>query len=280
MKEIVKANISTKLVISLLSVVVISGINSVIISRNVINKNVVGQAYDDVRSNLNTARYIYFKRVNIIYLFTKHLASLGYLQTAILQNNRPLLSEKLNEVRKELDIDIMTITDAAGRVVARANGSAGYGDDISGDRFVRYVLQNRKSCSGTDIASRELLLREDRKLADRAGIRVIPTPRARKIDKMFETNGMSLAAAAPVLSGGRLIGVIYGAKMLNNDFELVDRIKKLLFKDDSVNGYEIGTVTIFMDDLRIATNVKNSRGKRAVGTQVSEEVYRKVIEHG
>jgi len=275
-----KAKISTKLVISLMSVVAVSGISTLFISNNVINKNVLGQAYDDVRSHLNTAIYFYNERVQIIYLFINHLSSLGYLQNAILNNNRPLLVEKLKEVKKELNIDIMTITDARGRVLARANSPYQYGDDVSADRYVGYVLENRKSCSGTDIITREELLKESKKLADQAHIRVVPTLRARPKDKIFEVNGMCKKAAAPVFSGGRLIGVIYGAKLLNNNFEMVDAIKKLLFKDDRIGGYDIGTVTIFMDDLRISTNVKNSSGKRAVGTQVSEEVYRKVFEHG
>ena len=74
--------------------------------------------------------------------------------------------------------------------------------------------------------------------------------------------------------------MIYGAKLLNKNFEMVDSLKNLLFKDERIGKHEIGTVTIFMDDLRISTNVKNSIGKRAVGTQVSEEVYRKVFELG
>ena len=273
----IKAKISTKLVISLMSVVAISGISSVVISRNVINKNVVGQAYEEVRSHLNTALHFYNERVQIIYLFINHLSSLGYLQTAILQNNRPLLIEKLKEVKKELNIDIITITDARGRVIARANSFESYGDDVSGDLFVKYVLENRKSCFGTDIIARDQLLRESKKLADQAYIRVIPTPRARPIDKNFEVNGMCKKAAAPIFSDGRLVGVIYGAKLLNNNFEMVDRIKKLLFKDEMIGGYEIGTLTIFMDDIRISTNVKRSDGRRAVGTQVSEEVYRKIF---
>jgi two-component system NtrC family sensor kinase len=278
MKARFKAKISTKLVISLMSVVAISGISSVVISRNVINKNVVGQAYDDVRSHLNTSLHFYNERVQIIYLFINHLSSLGYLQTAILQNNRPLLIEKLLEVKKELNIDIMTITDARGRVIVRANSYESYGDDVSSDPYVQYVLENKKSCSGTDIVTREQLLLESKKLADQAYIRVIPTLRARPKDKIFETNGMCKKAAAPIFSNGRLIGVIYGAKLLNKNFEMVDSIKKLLFKEERIGGYEIGTITIFMDDLRISTNVMNTRGERAVGTQVSEEVYRKVFE--
>lgn len=276
----IRAKISTKLVASLFSIVIISGISSVIISLNIINKNVVGQAYEDVRSNLKTAQYVYFKRVNIIHLFTRHLASLGYLQNALLAGNRRLLHEKLIEVKRELDIDIMTITDASGRVVARANSFDRVGDDMSGDLFVRRVMETGEACSGTDIMSRESLERESKELAERAFIKIIPTPRARPKSVSFEERGMCLKAAAPIMYDEKLIGVIYGAKLLNNDVELIDRIKELLFKDEQIGGYDIGTVTIFMDDIRIATNVKNRDGTRAIGTQISEEVYRKVFKEG
>lgn len=280
MKARFRAKISTKLVISLMSVVAISGISSVFLGLNVINNNVVGQAYEEVRSHLNTARYFYNERIQIIYLFINHLSSLEYVQNAVLYNDRPLLIEKLLKVKKELNIDIMTITDARGRVIARANNPASVGDDESQDAFVKYVIENRKPCSGTDIVSREQLLRESRQLAEQAYIRVVPTLRARPKDRIFETKGMCKKAAAPVFSGGRLVGVIYGAKLLNKNFEMVDSLKNLLFKDERIGKHEIGTVTIFMDDLRISTNVKNSIGERAVGTQVSEEVYRKVFELG
>ncbi len=280
MKAPFKAKISTKLVISLMSVVAISGISSIFLSRFIIINNVVGQAYEEMQSHLNTARHIYNERIQVIYLFINHLSSLGYLQAAILQNNRPLMVEKLAEVKKELGLDIMTITDSNGRVMARANSFGSHGDDISNDRFVRYVLENKKSCSGTDIIPRDHLIREGKNLADQAFIRLIPTPRARPVDKVFEVNGMCLKAAAPVMSGGRFIGVIYGAKLLNKNYEMVDGIKKLLFKDERIGGFDIGTLTIFMDDIRISTNVKKSDGRRAVGTQVSMEVYRQVFEHG
>ncbi len=280
MKARFRAKISTKLVISLMSVVAISGFSSVFLGLNVINNNVVGQAYEEVRSHLNTALYVYNERMKIIYLFLNHLSSLEYLQTAILTNNRPILVEKLIKVKNELNIDIMTITDARGRVIARANKPESFGDDESGDAFVKYVLENRKPCSGTDIVTREQLLRESKQLADRAYIRVIPTLRARPKDRIYETKGMCKKAAAPIFSGDRLIGVIYGAKLLNNNFDMVNSLKKLLFKDERIGGHEIGTVTLFMDDLRISTNVKDSSGKRAVGTQISEEVYRKVFELG
>jgi two-component system, NtrC family, sensor kinase len=42
----------------------------------------------------------------------------------------------------------------------------------------------------------------------------------------------------------------------------------------------VGTVTIFQDDVRIATNVLNNDGARAIGTRVSAQVYENVVLHG
>ncbi|WLR52103.1 methyl-accepting chemotaxis protein [Bacillus tianshenii] len=60
-----------------------------------------------------------------------------------------------------------------------------------------------------------------------------------------------------------------GDTRMNENFELVDRIGELT--ND--------TVTIFMHDTRVATNVMKD-GKRAVGTVVSDEVKQTVIEQG
>ena len=45
-------------------------------------------------------------------------------------------------------------------------------------------------------------------------------------------------------------------------------------------GKDIGTATIFQDDVRISTNVKNQDGSRAIGTRIAEDVYNQVIKQG
>lgn len=272
MKGIIRA----KLVTSLLAVVIITGIGSIFINFYVINKNIMGQAQEDVQSHLNTAQHIYNEKINVINLFMEHLSSLTYIQTAIVQNDRELLAKKLRAVKEELNIDILNITDATGKVLVRARSNL-YGDDVSDDSMIQHVLTHRKGCAGSNIISRQHLQMEGKDLSDRAFIQVIPTPMARKISKQWETQGMMIEGAAPIFDNNKLIGVVYGGMVLNNHFELVDRIKELVFKERKVKGFEIGTVTIFMDDLRISTNVKYNDGKRAVGTQVSEEVYNEVI---
>ncbi len=100
----------------------------------------------------------------------------------------------------------------------------------------------------------------------------------RKEDK--QTSGMMLKAAAPVRYKGKKIGILYGGVLLNRNNEIVDKVKDIVFKGEKYYGKEIGTSTIFQDDLRIATNVKDARGNRAIGTRLSEQVYKAVVYEG
>ncbi|BEP28490.1 methyl-accepting chemotaxis protein [Helicovermis profundi] len=61
-----------------------------------------------------------------------------------------------------------------------------------------------------------------------------------------------------------------GDSLINNDFDFVDRMGKLTGD----------TVTIFLKDVRVSTNVVKSNGKRAVGTLVSKMVANEVLTKG
>jgi len=90
-----------------------------------------------------------------------------------------------------------------------------------------------------------------------------------------------LKAAAPLIDEkGKLIGVLYGGVLLNRNYEIVDRVKGIVFKGEKYKGKDIGTATVFQNDLRIATNVMDDRGNRAVGTRVSREVNQAVLREG
>jgi two-component system NtrC family sensor kinase len=92
---------------------------------------------------------------------------------------------------------------------------------------------------------------------------------------------MMLKAAAPVIDEqDNLIGVLYGGTLLNRDFTIVDKIKETVYEDLTYGGTDVGTATIFQDDVRISTNVKHADGSRAIRTRVSEEVYNQVVVEG
>jgi two-component system NtrC family sensor kinase len=88
-------------------------------------------------------------------------------------------------------------------------------------------------------------------------------------------------AAAPIFGeDGKLLGVLYGGHLLNRNFMIVDRVWDLVYKGEKYHDQDIGTVTIFLDDLRISTNVKTKKGERAIGTRISSEVADAVLTKG
>jgi two-component system NtrC family sensor kinase len=135
--------------------------------------------------------------------------------------------------------------------------------------------------AATSIVPTKDLQKESPALAGKAFIQFIETPKARVREDKEETDGMVLKAANPIFNDqDQLIGVIYGGILLNRDYEIVDKIKQTIFEDLQYRGKDIGTATIFQDDVRISTNVRNQDGSRAIGTRVSEDVYNQIVNKG
>jgi two-component system NtrC family sensor kinase len=131
------------------------------------------------------------------------------------------------------------------------------------------------------VISRTDLLNKHADLAEQAYIRIVDTERARPSKRLFEDRGVALEVAVPVLGlDDRVTGALYGGVLLNRRHALVDKIRNAVFGDNIYQGKPLGTVTIFLGDVRIATNVMKADSTRALGTRVSEEVYRKVLERG
>lgn len=275
-----KISLRLRLALGFLLVVLLTAFLSILLGYHLVYTNIIGQAYSTVTSHMNTSQYIYDDRIQVIRLFMDHLASLDYLRDAIRAGNRELLTRKLQETRIELGLDILNLADGHGTVLVRARNPEVRGDSVAEDPFIRLVIQDHRTMSGSDLMAPDNLLKEGKDLADRALIPVVETPMARPGAKSVEERGLMIKAASPVFHRGRLIGVIYGAKLLNNNFEFVDRIKSLVFQDELFQGHDVGNATIFLDDIRISTNVRRPDNSRALGTLVSEDVYERVVEQG
>ena len=88
-------------------------------------------------------------------------------------------------------------------------------------------------------------------------------------------------AGAPILDDqNNLLGVIYGGVLLNRNFEIVDKIKQTVFQGVQYDGKELGTATIFQDDVRISTNVRNQDGSRAWGRASRKTSINQVVQAG
>lgn len=272
--------IRRKMILSFLAVISFGGIITLFIGMRIEHRTIFSLAQAKVRHDLASAWMVYNEKLisirDIIHLSTAREFILDTLRTG----NAADRAKKLEDIRREFDLDILTVTDARGRVVLRARRPDVSGDDQSGDPLVRRALL-KETAAATQIVSRAELLKEGPDLADRAYFTFIPTAMAAERSEDHEENGMMLKAASPVEDeSGTLLGVLYGGVLFNRNYNLVDRVKDIVYKGEKYKGKDIGTATIFQSDLRISTNVLNDQGRRAVGTRVSREVNDAVLRNG
>lgn len=112
--------------------------------------------------------------------------------------------------------------------------------------------------------------------AARARIPLVPTRAAVPTDRKEETRGMVLHMATPLPSGDALVGGI----LLNRNLAFIDTINDLVFPAESLPDGSHGTATLFLEDVRVSTNVRLFQDERALGTRVSAAVRAAVLDEG
>ena len=275
-----RLSLRAKLVSSFLLVVIAGGVLSSLIGTQLVAQTIILQAHNKVKYDLSTAWLVYNETLSGIRDVVQLTASGRTIPDYLKSGRLKTLEEFLIRRRKEFGLDILTLTDARGKVILRTYHPFQVGDDQSSDELVRRAL-NREPVASTVIMPREELQREGSDLAERAFMMFVPTPKAKKRSGDREVAGMVLKAAVPVLDDAdNLLGVLYGGTLLNRNYQIIDKVRDLLYGGGRYNGKEMGTATIFQGDLRISTNVRNEGGERAIGTRVSEEVDEAVIQKG
>jgi len=244
----------------------------------VIKNDIIKENQDKVTNDLNSAREIYRVEVERVRDAVRFTALSFLIKDVILNNHKETLEKELGKIRKAESLDVLTLTDSTGKVVIRSGNPSVIGDNEAQDELVSRVLSGREVVAGTVIVAREELVKEGPDLAEQAQMKFIRTLMAKKTLETQETSGMMIKAAAPVLAqDGEFLGVLYGGYLINRNYKIVDRIKDTVYESARYKGKETGTVTIFQRDLRVSTNVKAKDGSRAIGTRVSEEVYKRVL---
>lgn len=164
------------------------------------------------------------------------------------------LTALLEDSRKALGLDFLYIADQQGRVVVSAPTFAS--PSIRSDwPVITSSLAGTPSTTIDIFADAELeALAPD--LAKRARLELVPTPNAVPTDRSTETRGMVVHSANPIDLPGQSSAALVGGILLNQNLVFIDTINDLVYREASLPEGSQGTATLFLEDVRISTNVR------------------------
>jgi two-component system NtrC family sensor kinase len=271
----------SKLIASFLGVSFLVGGVSSFIGSQLLYKAVLSEATSRVSLDLNSAREIYLHRIDRVKVALS-IKSMGLgFRSDLKSLNVAELVNRVRRVAQQAELDFAGILTKEGTTLCRMGPNSIPKESVQpANPIAKLVLKRGDIVAGTAVLSNEFLSAEDPELADRSRIQVVPTPRAATRAETEETAGMALVVAIPVFEDDNLLGVLYGGILLNRSQKIVDLVRDTVFQQETYKGHSIGTATLFLNDVRISTNVLTPEGKRAIGTRASREVKEHVLTKG
>jgi len=235
-----------------------------------INASIVEQTQKQIRNDLNTASMVLGQEQQRLYEVVRFSARSTRVITALQGNQLADLAQILDEIKQREQIEVLNLTGLDGKPLLNH-----YPQWESTADFVASALKTGHY-NGTVLFSESELRRESAELPQRA---LIFAPGQSDIPS--ERRGLIMVAAIRVFdSDGQPIGCLYGGILLNNNLPLVDRIRELLYGQETFDGIAVGSATIFLGKQRVATTIRLKNDKRALGTLVSQEVADAVLKRG
>lgn len=135
--------------------------------------------------------------------------------------------------------------------------------------------------AGIEIYSASDWQKESGIVPEKVILPLVPTARAAPSERSVEDRAMIIRTLQRVKSvSGEIVALLESGLLLNRNFEFVDEIRDLVYGPGSLAPGSRGTVTVFLEDVRITTNVPSRDDSRALGTRVSVEVRDTVLSRG
>jgi signal transduction histidine kinase len=188
------------------------------------------------------------------------------------------VGDLLETSRKEIGLDFLYLMDSSGKILA---SSPAFPGRPKGDwPIITSALSGEAPSAGIDIFSNDELAAISPVLAERARLDLVPTPNAVPTNRSTETHGMVVHAASRATTSGGAPAALVGGILLNQNLEFIDTINDLVYQSASLPEGSQGTATLFLDDVRVSTNVRLFEGRRALGTRVSAAVRSAVMGEG
>jgi two-component system, NtrC family, sensor kinase len=237
-------SLRAKITISFVLIVICGTSISTFMGSEIITRAMLNEARKQIRRGLQAAEIVYDARLESIRKSVAGAAEAEQLALALKSADKAQLPQVLSKIRDANKLHFLAF-------IKSGEGS------VPIAKLVNSAIRNDKAIADTEIFSHEALASEDPNLAERARVRFS------EASPSEINNGMVMVAAAPVRTAAGATGALYGGILLNNDSELVSRINAIVFggkEEDTA-----GTVSILMNDVRIATSIRGLPDQQETG---------------
>lgn len=246
-------------------------------------------AYDSllitkVRSDLAVAHGYFGQVLAEVGTGTQALANSHTLHLDLAAQEPVAMQQELARARQRLGFDFVNLYALDGQLL-----SASWQDPASAVANAGARLTFPDPAPGSDPAAGaqlQLLSQKDLlalapHLAPRLNIALIPTQDAAPSTRSQEDQALVMLASHAVTDAqGQPLAWLRAGVLLNQNLALIDHINHIVYPDGSLPLGSVGTATLFLDDVRVTTNVRLFQDQRAIGTRVSQAVRDAVLVRG
>ena len=238
-------------------------------------------AYDSVlitkvRSDLSVARGYFDQVLGDVGSGSHAVATSHTLHLALAKNDMGSLQTLLAQARGRLGVDFINLYSPQGQLLTA--------DWANPDQPLPAVTRADQLATGraslTLMPAPDLLALAPH-LSPRIHIPLIDTHSAMPTPRSMEDRALVMLATTPVLGmKGETLALLRTGVLLNQNLPLIDHINRIVYPQGALPLGSHGTATLFMDDVRITTNVRLFQDQRAIGTRVSKAVHAAVLTRG
>jgi two-component system NtrC family sensor kinase len=274
-------SLRAKITISFVLIVVLGTAVSTLIGSRIVTRAMLNEARKQVRHGLSAAWNVYTARLDTVQRSVAGAAQTEELALALGSQKWEALPAVLAKIRDQNRLQFLSFVEARDRFIIRASRTGESRPDPGPAPVPEYIdgAMSGAVMAGTEILSCQDLILEDPAMAECARMTILPD-RDGKNPPGEVKDGMILVAASPVMTSSGFRGVLYGGILLNRDESLVAQINDSVFGTEAYGDGTGGIVSIFMGDIRVATNVRLPSGQPAFGGRASEDIRRTVLSEG
>ena len=236
-----------------------------------------------VRSDLAVARGYFDQVLSEVGSGTQGVAASHALYRALARHDLPALQGLLARERTRLGFDFINLYQPDGRLITAdwlTTQTAPASARPPRNAAIISTVAGTGQASLARLEAGELLALAPH-LAERLDIPLIATRGAAPTTRHVEDRALAMLSTTPVYGpDGDIQALLRGGVLLNQNLPLIDHINRIVYPEGSLPFDSNGTATLFMDDVRITTNVRLFQDQRAIGTRVSQAVRDAVLGNG